>query len=138
MVLPPLKYTCIPCFVTGLFKALTHTLVIGYHHVGLWALVVVASVSAHCSFLLGLRSQFGLVQCPFWKFAVFESLVQVFFLLLQFTSVPIEPAVRIIKKLLEEDQTLRQRTSMAVNHIVSLLEFCLRSTYFTFKGRFYE
>ena len=55
-----------------------------------------------------------------------------------FTSVPIEPAIRIIKKLLEEDQTLRQRTSMAVKHIVSLLEFCLRSTYFTFKGRFYE
>ena len=55
-----------------------------------------------------------------------------------FTSVPIEPAVRIIRKLLEEDQTLRQRTSMAVNYIVSLLEFCLRSTYFTFKGRFYE
>ena len=55
-----------------------------------------------------------------------------------FTSVPIEPAIEIIKKLLEEDQTLRQRTSMAVNHIVSLLEFCLRSTYFTFKGRFYE
>ena len=55
-----------------------------------------------------------------------------------FTSVPIEPAIRIIKKLLEEDQTLKQRTSMAVNHIVSVLEFCLRSTYFTFKGRFYE
>ena len=70
-------------FVTGLFKALTHTLVIGYHHVGLWALVVITSVGAHCSFLLGLRSQLGLVQCPFWKFAVFESLVQVFFLLLQ-------------------------------------------------------
>ena len=70
-------------FVTGLFKALTHTLVIGYHHVGLWALVVIASVGAHCSFLLGLRSQLGLVLCPFWKFAVFESLVQVFFLLLQ-------------------------------------------------------
>ena len=55
-----------------------------------------------------------------------------------FTSVAIEPAIKIIKKLLEEDQTLRQRTSMAVNHIVSLLEFCLRSTYFTFKGRYYE
>ena len=55
-----------------------------------------------------------------------------------FTSVPIEPAVKIIKKLLEEDTTLRQRTSMAVNNIVSLLEFCLRSTYFTFKGRYYE
>ena len=55
-----------------------------------------------------------------------------------FTSVPIEPTIKIIKKLLEEDQTLRQRTSMAVNHIVSFLEFCLRSTYFTFKGRYYE
>ena len=42
-------------FVTGLFEALTHTLMIGYHHVGLWALdVVVASVIALCSFLLGL------------------------------------------------------------------------------------
>ena len=37
-------------FVTGLFEALTHTLMIGYHHVGLWALVVVvASVFALCS-----------------------------------------------------------------------------------------
>ena len=55
-----------------------------------------------------------------------------------FTSVPIEPAIKIIKRLLEEDPNLKQRTSMSVNHIVSLLEFCLRSTYFTLKGRFYE
>ena len=43
-----------------------------------------------------------------------------------------------IKKLLEEDQDLKQRTSMSVDHIVCLLEFCLRSNYFTCKGRFYE
>ena len=55
-----------------------------------------------------------------------------------FTSVPIQPAIQIIKKLLEEDQDLKQRTSMSVDHIVCLLEFCLRSTYFTFKGRFYK
>ena len=55
-----------------------------------------------------------------------------------FTSVLIQPAIQIIKKLLEEDQGLKQRTSMSVDHIVFLLEFCLRSTYFTFKGRFYE
>ena len=55
-----------------------------------------------------------------------------------FTSVPIEPAIKIIKKLLEEDPNLKQKTSMSVNHIVSLLAFCLRSTYFTFKDRFYE
>ena len=55
-----------------------------------------------------------------------------------FTSVPIQPAIHVIQKLLEEDQDLKQRTSMSVNHIISLLEFCLGSTYFTFKGRFYE
>ena len=55
-----------------------------------------------------------------------------------FTSVPIQPATHVIQKLLEEDQDLKQRTSMSVNHIISLLEFCLGSTYFTFKGRFYE
>ena len=54
-----------------------------------------------------------------------------------FTSVPIQSAIQIIKKLLE-DQDLKQRTSMSVDHIVCLLEYCLRSTYFTFKGRFYE
>ena len=54
------------------------------------------------------------------------------------TSVPIQPAIHVIQKLLEEDQDLKQRTSISVNHIISLLEFCLESTYFTFKGRFYE
>ena len=54
-----------------------------------------------------------------------------------FTSVPKQPAIDIIKKLLEEDGELQQRTNMSVNHIISLLEFCLRSTYFTFQGRLY-
>ena len=57
MVLPPLKYTCMPCLLQVFFEALTQTLMIGYHHVGLWALVVVvASVFSLCSFLLGLWS----------------------------------------------------------------------------------
>ena len=55
-----------------------------------------------------------------------------------FTSVPIQPAIQVIKKLLEEDQDLKQRTSMSVDHIECLLEFCLRSTYFTIKGRLYK
>ena len=55
-----------------------------------------------------------------------------------FTSVPIKLALKIIKKLLEEDQTLHQRTSMTVNNITCLLEFCLSSTYFTFQDKFYE
>ena len=41
----------------------------------------------------------------------------------RFTSVSIKPALKIIKKLLEEDQTLQQRTSMTVNNMTCLLEF---------------
>ena len=55
-----------------------------------------------------------------------------------FTLVPINPALKIIQKLLEEDQTLPQRTTMTVNNITYLLEFCLTSTYFTFQEKFYE
>ena len=55
-----------------------------------------------------------------------------------FTSIPIQPAINVIQKLLEEDQELKHKTSMSVKHITSLLEFCLGSTYFTFNGSFYE
>ena len=55
-----------------------------------------------------------------------------------FTSVPIEPAIKIIKQHLENDQELQQRTSMSVQHIIMLLEFCLKNTHFVFQGRFFE
>ena len=55
-----------------------------------------------------------------------------------FTSVPIQAALNITKKKLEEDRELHLRTSMTVQHITWLLEFCLRSTYFLFQGKFYQ
>ena len=55
-----------------------------------------------------------------------------------FTSVPIKPALGIIEKLLKEDHDLQKRTSMSIPNIMDLLEFCLRSTYFTYRGKFYE
>ena len=36
---------------------------------------------------------------------------------LLFTSIPIDPAINIIKKHLEQDKDLHQRTNMTVNHI---------------------
>ena len=54
------------------------------------------------------------------------------------TSIPIQPTLNIIKKLLEEDTSLHQRTAMAVKHIYCLLEFCLTNTYFSFQGKLYE
>ena len=55
-----------------------------------------------------------------------------------FTSVPIQPVLNIIKNKLENDQQLQQRTSMSVSQVTSLLEYCLRSTYFVFQGEYYE
>ena len=55
-----------------------------------------------------------------------------------FTSVPIDPAISIIRRKLELDQELHLRTSMNVEQITSLPEFCLKTTYFQFQGRFFE
>ena len=55
-----------------------------------------------------------------------------------FTSVPIEPTLKIIEKLLKEDHSLQSRTTLSIQHIMDLLGLCLRSTYFTFRGKFYE
>ena len=55
-----------------------------------------------------------------------------------FTSVPIDPALNIIKDLLVKDNTLKERTVMEVEDNILLLEFCLKNTYFFFQGQFYE
>ena len=54
------------------------------------------------------------------------------------TSVPVDPALNIIKDLLEKDHTLKERTVMEVSDIILLLEFCLKNTYFSFQDQFYE
>ena len=55
-----------------------------------------------------------------------------------FTSVPTNKACIIIRQRLEEDPELNQRTSLTIDDIISLLEFCITSTYFSFQGKFYE
>ena len=48
--------------------------------------------------------------------------------------VPVDPALNIIKDLLDKDNTLKERTVMEVGDIILLLEFCLKNTYFSFQG----
>ena len=55
-----------------------------------------------------------------------------------FTSVPVDPALNIIRDLLEKDHTLKDRTVMGVNDILLLLEFCLKHAYFSFQDQFFE
>ena len=51
-----------------------------------------------------------------------------------FTFVPTTKATNIIKRLLDQDQELQLRTSLSIENITSLLEFCLSGTYFSFQG----
>ena len=44
-----------------------------------------------------------------------------------FTSVPVDPALNIIKDLLEKNHTIKERTVLAVSDILLLLEFCLKN-----------
>ena len=53
-------------------------------------------------------------------------------------SVLFTSALNIIKGLLEKDNTLKNRTVLAVDDILLLLEFCLKNTYFCFQDQFYE
>ena len=55
-----------------------------------------------------------------------------------FTLVPVDPSLNIIRDLLDKDHTLKERTVLAVNDIILLLEFCLKNMYFSFKDQFYE
>lgn len=47
-------------------------------------------------------------------------------------------AVGMIRRGLQEDDTLIGRTDLLPGSIAELLELCLRYTYFCFKGKFYE
>ena len=53
-----------------------------------------------------------------------------------FTSVPVDPALNIIKDLLEKDDKLQDRTVISVHNIIELLGFCLHNAYFSFKNKF--
>ena len=54
-----------------------------------------------------------------------------------FTSVPVDKALIIIKERLEEDKTMADRTNLSPSDIISLLELCLKCTYFVFRGELY-
>ena len=55
-----------------------------------------------------------------------------------FTNVPAEEAVQVIRNKLRDDRTLKDRTTLSPDRVAELLDMCLRSTYFSFGGAFYE
>ena len=55
-----------------------------------------------------------------------------------FTNVPVDKAVLVIRDMLQNDRTLSDRTTLSPNRVAELVEVCLRSTYYSHEGTFYE
>ena len=55
-----------------------------------------------------------------------------------FTNVPVDEAVRVIRDRLRQDEALADRTTLSTDRVADLLEMCLKSTYFSYGGEFFE
>ena len=55
-----------------------------------------------------------------------------------FTSVPVDGALEVIKELLQKDDSWKRRTYLNASQIITLLEFCLTTTYFKFRRQIYQ
>ena len=55
-----------------------------------------------------------------------------------FTSVPVDRALQVVDNLLKTDNSWKARTYLSDSQIITLLEFCLTTTYFKFRGQLYQ
>ncbi len=55
-----------------------------------------------------------------------------------FSCIPKDDAVGAVRRRLEQDNTIKDYTSLSIDSICDLLEFCLDTTYFVFDGEFYR
>ena len=51
-----------------------------------------------------------------------------------FTRVPVNLAVEVAQRRMDNDETLSDRASLSVQEVVGLLSFCLNATYLSFRG----
>ena len=51
---------------------------------------------------------------------------------------PVDGALEVIKDLLQKDDSWKPRTYLNSSQIITLLEFCLTTTYFKFRGQIYQ
>ena len=55
-----------------------------------------------------------------------------------FTNVAIDEASHVIKSILQQDDSLQERTSLCPDDVILLLNTCLTPTYFSYKDLFYQ
>ena len=54
-----------------------------------------------------------------------------------FTSLPVDKELEIIRKRLQDDITLPNRTSLSPDDVITVLDKCLKGTYFLYKADYY-
>ena len=68
-----------------------------------------------------------------------ENEIMVFFDVVSlFTKVPTKLAIQVPRQRLEEDANITDTTTLSIDNIIYLLEFCLDATYFSFRGKYYK
>ena len=55
-----------------------------------------------------------------------------------FTSIPVDKAIKIIEERLKSDPTLPQRCELKIDQVLTLLSFCLTTTYFIYNKQFFK
>ena len=55
-----------------------------------------------------------------------------------FTSVPVQEALEVIQGKLMADESLGERMALSADQVTQLLDLCLRTTYFLYKGEYYQ
>ena len=54
-----------------------------------------------------------------------------------FTRIPVNEALLVLSQRLQNDASLKERTNINVPNLCTLVELCLKSTYFQFGKSFY-
>ena len=55
-----------------------------------------------------------------------------------FTSIPVDKALEVVENLIKSQDCWKNKTYLNADQVLSLLGFCLRTTYFTFRGDLYQ
>ena len=53
-----------------------------------------------------------------------------------FTSIPVKDALDVVGEILKKDKSWKEKTTLNSGQVLKLLEFCLSTTYFAFRGEF--
>ena len=55
-----------------------------------------------------------------------------------FTCIPPDTALKVVRECLNKDNSLKDRTKLSVDQIVELVDICLKTTYFSYRGKYYR